>query len=114
MTREETIRLLTEWAEQCRYEAIRKAVGLAVVALRAQQEPNPPLTLEGLREMDGEPLWVVAEDVNGFDPLIMCALVEVSEESVWLTNCFGGRSEYYFDRPIEKGITLYRRKPEKV
>ena len=36
VTIEEAIRLLVEWAEQCRYEAIRKAVGLAVAALRAQ------------------------------------------------------------------------------
>ncbi len=72
------------------------------------QPPNAPLTLEELREMNGEPVWVVVED-----EIIMCALVEVAEENVWLTNYLGGRSEYRFDEPIEDGIVLYRYKPEK-
>lgn len=58
--------------------------------------------------MNGEPVWVVVED-----EIIMCALVEVAEENVWLTNYLGGRSEYRFDEPIEDGIVLYRYKPEK-
>ena len=31
---------------------------MAISALRAQQEPNTPLTLDELRKMDGEPVWV--------------------------------------------------------
>lgn len=38
---------------------LKQACDLAITALRAQQEqPNEPLTLEELREMDGEPVWV--------------------------------------------------------
>ena len=32
---------------------------LGDTALRAQQQPNAPLTLDELREMDGEPVWVI-------------------------------------------------------
>ena len=39
----------------------REPVALALSALRAQQEAetNHPLTLDELRQMDGEPVWVV-------------------------------------------------------
>ena len=68
MTGEEAIRILDP---ATRLEALREipvfnrisvdqsACRLAVAALRAQQEPNDPLTLEELREMDGEPVWLV-------------------------------------------------------
>lgn len=45
-----------------------KAIDYAIAALRAQQNPkvvetdqfkNDPLTLEQLRKMDGEPVWIV-------------------------------------------------------
>ena len=32
--------------------------GYRAAALRAQQQPNAPLTLDELREMDGEPVWI--------------------------------------------------------
>lgn len=35
-----------------------KALGMAIAALRAQQEPNAPLTMNELREMKGKPVWV--------------------------------------------------------
>lgn len=38
-------------------------------------QPNEPLTLDDLREMDGRPVWV--EDVNHW------ALVEVEKDSRW-------------------------------
>ena len=69
---------------------------------------NEPLTLDELREMDGEPVWVVYDEDAG-----MGALVEVLEESIFLTNNLGGRSEYADDVELEDdGITVYRQKPE--
>ena len=81
-------------------------------------KPNEPLSIEQLREMDGEPVWVVydqdaAKTTPGFDPLTLWALVEVTKTSVFLTNNFGGRTVYADDQDLEwAGITVYRRPPE--
>ena len=109
MNIEEAIRLLTEWAEQCRYEAIRKAAGLAVDALRTQQEPNAPLTLGELREMDGEPVW--CEEYQCF------GLVSVENGGQWegipffLNTKNGVRFNYNI---AARELVLYRHKPEEV
>lgn len=69
---------------------------------------NKPLTLDELRKMDGEPVWVVYGEDEG-----MWALVEVCEESIFLTNNLGGRTEYADDAELEDdGLTVYRQKPE--
>ena len=71
---------------------------------------NEPLTLDELRKMDGEPVWVVyGEDES------MWALVEVCEESIFLTNNLGGRTEYAADVELEDdGITVYRQKSKEI
>ena len=80
--------------------------------------PNEPLSIEQLREMDGEPVWVVydqdaAKTTPGFDPLTLWALVEVTKDSVLLTNNLGGRTAYADNQDLEwAGITVYRRPPE--
>ena len=80
--------------------------------------PNEPLSIEQLREMDGEPVWVVydqdaAKTTPGFDPLTLWALVEVTKDSVLLTNNLGGRTAYADNQDLEwEGITVYRRQPE--
>ena len=62
MTREEAIKILEAWAK-CSYKPTHDAAELAISALRAQQDtPNDPLTLEELREIDGEPVWVERYD----------------------------------------------------
>lgn len=74
--------------------------------------PNEPLTLDELREMDGEPVYVVISDV---DTLKMWALIEVEKDMkcVILTNNLGGRSEYYDDDELRyDGIKIYRHPPE--
>ena len=69
---------------------------------------NEPLTLDELRKMDGEPVWVVYGEDEG-----MWALVEVCEESIFLTDNLGGRTEYADDAELEDdGLTVYRQKPE--
>lgn len=64
---------------------IMSAYDMAIAALRAQQErENPkPLTLEELREMDGEPVWV--EPINskyckaGWGIVNMCHSSQIAE-----------------------------------
>lgn len=75
---------------------------------------NEPLTLDDLREMDGEPVFVVIDD--GIEPLRMWALVDyiAEEQCLTLTNNLGGRSQYYTADDLELDhITVYRRPPER-
>lgn len=74
--------------------------------------PNEPLTIEQMREMDGEPVFVI---INGIEPLKIWALVEVIETAkcINLTNNIGGSSEYYSQEDLDNdSITVYRRPPE--
>lgn len=69
---------------------------------------NRPLTLEELREMDGEPIYII---IDGVEPLKMWVLIEVDGEDIYLTNNLGGRSYYEETRKLYK-FKLYRRPPE--
>ena len=80
-----------------------------IQAMPTLTQPNEPLTLEELREMDGEPVYV---SVSGMEILTMWALIEYIPESrsIVLTNNLGGRPEYFDDDDIKSdGITIYRR-----
>lgn len=61
MNREEAIWYLTPIAESASLERYKEALSMAVAALREQEErENPkPLTLDELRKMDGEPVFIV-------------------------------------------------------
>ena len=124
MTREEAIEVLEngEWWEELtewymvvnpEHNKLHDAVDMAISALRKQGnsieiEAIKPLTLDELREMDGEPVWVVYGEDEG-----MWALVEVCEESIFLTNNLVGRTEYADDVELEDdGLTVYLQKPE--
>lgn len=77
------------------------------------EAPNEPLTLEELRKMDGEPVYLIVDDQ--YEPLKMWALIEVVETAncVILTNNLGGRNEYYDnDEMKDDGVTAYRRPSE--
>ena len=97
-----------KWScESCRMEHVQLRAWLAELR-EIKQERNTPLTLDELRKMDGEPVWVVYGEDEG-----MWALVEVCEESIFLTNNLGGRTEYGDDAELEDdGLTVYRQKPE--
>lgn len=97
-----------KWScESCRMEHVQLRAWLAELR-EIKQERNAPLTLDELRKMDGEPVWVVYGEDEG-----MWALVEVCEESIFLTNNLGGRTEYAANVELEDdGITVYRRKLE--
>lgn len=70
--------------------------------------PNEALTLEQLRKMDGEPVYIIIDDV---EPLKMWVLIEADGEDIYLTNNLGGRSYYEEARKLYK-FKLYRRPPE--
>ena len=100
-------------------KGVNKGLNIARSAMRNPDAiptltpPNEPLTLEQLREMDGEPVFVVIDD--GIEPLKMWALVEyiAEEQCLTLTNNLGGRSQYYTADDLEiDHITAYRRPPE--
>ena len=125
MTIEEAIKILEypvkkwsmEWDEREDGLSYYEALDMAISALRQQEhfrdltKKVEPLTLDDLRKMDGEPVWVICD--KGFEPLGLWALVEVCEESIFLTNNLGGRTEYADDVELEDdGITVYRQKPE--
>ena len=82
-----------------RIEADQEACRIAVAALRAQQaHDNAPLTLEELREMDGEPVWVrVAAG--------LWAIVNLESGEVVFSDYAGTSIEALIGQ-------IYRRKPE--
>lgn len=100
--------------------AWKNVMQAAIDALQETEErENPkPLTLDELRKMDGEPVWVVCDEeatktTPGFEPLAFWALIEVCEDSIFLTNSIGGGTEYASDSDLEdEGITIYLRKPK--
>lgn len=59
-------------------------------------QPNEPMTLEQLREMDGEPVW--------FDTIKRWGIVKVNREGIFVVTKSG---EYEFGR-----CKVYRRPPE--
>ena len=76
-----------------------------LLTLRRAQPANEPLTIDELREMDGEPVWVTHKDgsggrwgiVNSYKGTGMCADLD-------------SYTAYWFDDWC--GTIAYRRKPE--
>ena len=73
---------------------LKEALDMAIAAL---SQPNEPMTLEQLREMDGEPVWVERENAWG--------IVEIQEGKPFIfgTNFECGYSPHW---------NIYRRPPE--
>ena len=64
MTRKDAIEAIKcNWPDS-RYTILREALDMAISALRQKDVgKNAPLTLDELREMDGEPVWVQSPGV---------------------------------------------------
>lgn len=87
------------------------AIGIGRIALRAQQEQqkqqkqeqerNEPLTLDELRKMDGEPVWVVLSGKHRGWYLVSADCEAVFKQNAGCT----------FDEIIRNGFA-YRKKPE--
>lgn len=84
--------------------AERMLFQLALARTPTYEPPNPPLTLEELREMDGEPVWIEClfnENLSSYVVIDRC-------DNGIFTKLFYADFEYYNDEWL-----AYRRKPEK-
>ena len=89
MTIEEAIEAIKcNWPDS-RYTILREALDMAISALRQQErfgEVNKALTLDELRQMDGEPVWVQSPGVPEYG---RWAIVEgVGENCLFLHDDF--------------------------
>lgn len=110
MTTGEAIKIFETWA-QCNYKPTHDAAVMAISALRAQQElesnlkvleSNQPLTMDELRQMKGEPVWIVW--ANGR-----------IKSQWWIAGNYGGNM-MGFDDQYDYGKTwlAYRSNPEEA
>lgn len=132
MTREDAIKVLTrekDYVQQKIQEAVDgdgyvspdgliraddyiEACTLAISTLRAQQETekNEPLTLDELREMDGEPVYIVYL-YPGYGKYFHGCWEIIERAGKWGWNGIHGE---YFESNYESMWLAYRRKPEEV
>lgn len=88
-------------------EAAGRASISASAAEGADAQPNELLTLDELRKMDGQPVWLYLRHIgNG------CRLVDVQTEHVLLVD--PKRSYLDADFALRSGCQIYRRPPEEV
>lgn len=83
---------------------LKEALDMAIAAL---DTPNEPLTLEQLREMNGEPVWV--EDVKHW------ALIDIEKGGQWdgVPVAIWAENGTKFTYNIKnRGLHCYRRSPE--
>ena len=94
--------ILEQWKKDCLEDNdIQGADIISDVILQLDDmptltQPNEPMTLEQLREMDGEPVW--------FDTIKRWGIVKVNREGIFVVTKSG---EYEFGR-----CKVYRRPPE--
>lgn len=112
MTRQRVLRLAREWAQdhKCTLRDREAAEYHSMFAAMLEESmPNEPLTLEQLREMDGEPAWW--DDGEG-----SCwGIISVDSRGMWGgIPFFRGRwREVNFEYNIEeRKMKIYRLPPE--
>lgn len=110
MTRQRALRLAREWSQGhvCSLRDGEAAEYHSMFAAMLEEAmPNEPLTIEELREMDGDPVWV--EEVEHW------ALIDVEKGgqwdgvpfAVWAEN--GAKFTYNI---MNRNLHCYRRPPE--
>lgn len=98
----------------CGYEHNCSLHGCAIIRAAVDEiemlrnPPNPPLTMEELREMDGEPVWVDFKGEHGEWELV--SVRPPLEGVVFLTHKNGMHTPAAI--VLECGGNIYRRKPE--
>lgn len=81
-----------------------------IQAMPTLTQPNEPLTLEQLREMDGEPVWVKCLEPNKYDnPPVRWRILEKS--IIGTFGVWGGESGL-IERNYGTDWLAYRRPPE--
>lgn len=90
------------------------SISHAIKALQEKQErENPePLTLEELRQMDGEPVWIVAKHYRTFADVVRVMGRDKGDDFVGFKICHnlqenghGKTWNAYRHKPKEKGVT---------
>lgn len=80
---------------------------------RCTQPENEALTLEELRKMDNERVWVQFDGIGMYGLVSYLTDEDYSAdeefEEVWITNSLGGRSSYL--EIAEQGGSVFRHKP---
>ena len=119
MTREEAIEAIKcNWPDS-RYTILREALDMAISALRQQDhfrevtKKVEPLTMDELRKMDGEPVWIVEYPDWGHWELSADAEDYVTDRD---TDFYGMKHNDTAGRyGLHKlGWLAYRQKPEEV
>ena len=81
--------------------------------LAMEVSPNDPLTLEELREMDGDPVWVQPAKPGGKIPALWMLLECTSKDKdLYLFTPPSGIAQGYKGADYGKTWLAYRRKPE--
>lgn len=89
----------------CTRKELCDAVGMAESALCA--EPNEPLTLDELRQMDGEPVYIFGEhaDYSGW-------AIPRRNTAKYIAACSDNKNISYYPKGYGKTWLAYRHKPE--
>ena len=107
--------LLAFLGENIRGQTLVDMSGLSrpevIEKLAAENEAlrNPPLTLEELREMDGEPVWVV--ELNDYPPRWGLVYWRLKNKSNFVYVTVNNGASIYAETFIAAGGKIYRRKP---
>ena len=102
-------------AAKLEISSIKKACQIAISALHTEQAmpPNAPLTLEELREMDGEPVWIQPAARGGKIPARWMLLECFSEDAdLYLFRPVSGISQGYTGIGCGRTWLAYRSRPE--
>ena len=104
-----------EWAKNQDYQSVAARYAKSLAGLVDEiAPPNEPLTLDELREMNGEPVYVVFRPDGSGEKPQSWALVNVDEKygEVYLVDSIPGASCYY-DEIWANLEAIYRRPPER-
>ena len=106
-----------EWAKNQDYQSVATRYAKILAGLVDEiATPNEPLTLEQLREMNGEPVWVTSARERGNIPSRWVLFAGVSKSKrnsdVFVFATTGGIGQGYEAVNYGKTWNAYRRPPE--
>lgn len=112
MTREEAIKFASHAQSLTDIPEVKEFYALAETALREQAErENPkPLTLDELRQMDGEPVWLETGEVSIGEQICGSWEIFIGRESA--IYYFTRRKRGFFAEHYGKTWLAYRSKPK--
>ena len=97
------LKMMSHWKPYMDMDKVRKAVQ----NMPTLTPPNEPLTLEQLREMDGEPVWVQTPGIPQYGRWVIVAGIDTNDGQKTLY-CQGD----YTCRNYGQDWLAYRRPPE--